>query len=75
MSDEEIYKIVHTVLFWTGSGVCFLLGAWTIVEVIVEVAKGKSRVFERDVILAILFHGGMAILALKLAGLAMAKGA
>ena len=74
MSEEEILAIVRTVLCWTGAGVCWILSIWTIVATIFEVAKGKSRPYDKDVIVGVLFHGFMAIAVLKLANMAIHGG-
>lgn len=65
---EEPALEITTIGFWIAAAATFVLSAWTILAAIVEVARGKSRPWHPDVLLAILFHGGTAVLALWLAG-------
>jgi len=58
------------IAFWIAAGVVGAISLWTIVGAIVQIARGKSRPWSFDVIVAILFHGGTAVLALWLAHLA-----
>jgi hypothetical protein len=73
LSIEEV-RLVYTPVFWIGAAVAWVLSAWTITAVIVEVARGKSRPLSLDVIIGVLFHGGTALLALKLVILASNSG-
>lgn len=56
--------------FWIAAVVVGAISLWTIAAAIVQVARGKSKPWNLDVIVAVLFHGGMAVLALYLAHLA-----
>ena len=58
--------------YWLTALVVWALSAWTIVAAIVEVARGRSRPWHPDVIVAILFHGATAVAALYIASLAAA---
>ena len=58
------------IAFWIAAGVVGAISLWTIVGTIVRVARGKNRPWSFDVIAALLFHGGTAVLALYLAHLA-----
>ena len=59
---------ITSIGFWIAAGVTFAISAWTIVAAIVEVVRGKSRPWHADVLLAVVFHGVTAVLALWLAG-------
>ena len=52
---------------WIAAGVVGAISLWTFVA---AVARGKSKPWSFDVIVALLFHGGSAVLALYLAHLA-----
>lgn len=58
------------IAFWIGAAVAGAISLWTIAAAIVQVVRGKSRPWSLDVIVAVLFHGGTAVLALWLAHLA-----
>ena len=62
---------MEAVLYWTAAGIVWALSAWTIIGAIVEVARGKAGPVEADVIIAVVFHGATAVVALKLANLAV----
>ncbi len=57
-------------VFWMAAAATWIFSAWCIVATVIEVVRGKSRVWSRDVILGVFLHGGTAILALWLAHLA-----
>ncbi len=60
----------YSPFYWIAAAVLWLLSGWTIISTIVEVARGKSKPWNRDVLIGVLFHAGTAIAALKLAILA-----
>jgi len=66
---EEI--MVPAPLIWIAAALVWMLSCWTIVAAIVEVVRKKSKPWHKDVVAAILFHGGTAIAVLKLASWAM----
>ncbi|MDD5306157.1 MAG: hypothetical protein PHU25_02440 [Deltaproteobacteria bacterium] len=57
----------QTLAMWTISGAAAVIAAATIISTIVEVARGKSRPWSRDVIIAVAFHACMALVALRAA--------
>ncbi len=63
--------LIYSVLYWIGAGLVWAISAWTIISTIVEVARGKSKPWSRDVVAGVLFHAGTAVAALKLANLAV----
>ncbi len=59
------------IIYWIAAGLAGVVSAWSIIATIVEIARGKSKFFSVNVFIGILFHGGTAVLALKLANLAI----
>ncbi|MCP4601918.1 MAG: hypothetical protein GY847_15625 [Proteobacteria bacterium] len=62
--------MIYAPFFWIAAGLVWVLSTWTIIAVIMEVARAKSKPLSADVIVGVLFHGATAIAALKLANLA-----
>ena len=60
--------------FYIGAAIVWLLSAWTIFAAIAEVARGRIKPWNINVIIAVVFHGGTAILALELASMAVFYG-
>jgi hypothetical protein len=58
------------VAFWIAAAVVGAISLWTFFAAVVQVARGKSKPWSLDVVVAVLFHGGTAVLALWLANLA-----
>ena len=58
------------IAFLIAAAVVGAISLWTFVAAVVQVARGKAKPWSLDVIVAMLFHGGMAVLALYLAHLA-----
>jgi hypothetical protein len=58
------------IAYWIAAAVVGAISLWTFVAAVVQVARGKAKPWNLDVIVAVLFHGGMAVLALYLAHLA-----
>lgn len=63
-----------TIGYYIAAGLVWLLSAWTIFSAIIEVVRGGTKPWNRNVIIAVLFHGGTAILALELASMAVFLG-
>lgn len=61
--------------YWIAAALVGAISLWTIIGAVVQVARGKSRPWSFDVIAAVLFHGGTAVLALWLANFAKSAGA
>jgi hypothetical protein len=55
------------VALWIIAGAAALIAAATIISTIVHVARGRSRPWSREVIIAVLFHAGLALVALRAA--------
>ena len=58
------------IAYWIAAAVVGAISLWTFVAAVVQVARGKSKPSSLDVIVAVLFHGGTAVLAIWLANLA-----
>ena len=55
---------------WIATALVWAISAWTILAAIIEIVRGKSRPWSADVIVAVLFHGGTAVLSVRLAHMA-----
>lgn len=62
------------VALWIVAGGAALVAAVTIVSTVVEVARGRSRPWSKEVIIAVLFHAGLALAALRAAVAASGAG-
>lgn len=80
MSERDILWWVHggraliAIGYYIAAFLVWILSAWTILAAIIEVARGRSKPWNPNVIFAVLFHGGTAILTLELTSRAVFYG-